>query len=141
MIASRYLTALVLALVVLGPGAAAVAQEQADFRALFFNRLDQDKDGFLLLEDLQRIAAKEFRRIDADGDGTLSLDEYVYGIPSSRQDAIDFFTARFQRSDFNRDGKVDFNEDQAYSVDFVARADADRDGRVSRAEFIAIGGI
>lgn len=118
----------------------ATAQEKADFRTLFFNRLDQNKDGFLLLEDLQRIAGKEFRRIDADRNGQLSLDEYIFGIPSERQDAIDFFTARFERSDFNRDGGVDFSEDQAYCVDFVARADLDGDGRVSKAEFLATGG-
>jgi Ca2+-binding EF-hand superfamily protein len=120
--------------------ATASAQEQPDFRALYFNRLDQNKDGLVSLEDLQRIAAKEFRRIDDDKNGTLSLDEYIFGIPSERQDAIEFFTARFERSDFNDDGQVDFNEDQAYCLDLVARADVNKDGMVSKEEFLAAGG-
>lgn len=119
---------------------AAIAQDKPDFRSLFFNRLDQNKDGVLLLEDLQRIAAKEFRRIDADSSATLSLDEYVFGIPGDRQDAIDFFTTRFQRSDFNQDGQVDFNEDQAYAIDLMARADANKDGQVTKDEFLFVGG-
>lgn len=118
----------------------ATAQDKPDFRALFFNRLDQNKDGVLLLEDLQRIAAKEFRRIDADKSATLSLDEYIFGIPSERQDAIDFFTARFERSDFNDDGQVDFNEDQAYAIDLMGRADANKDSQISKDEFLAVGG-
>lgn len=120
--------------------APAWTQDKPDFRGLYFKRLDQNKDGLLLLEDLQRIGAKEFRRIDDDRNGLLTLDEYVFGIPSDRQDAVDFFTARFQRSDFNGDGKVDFNEDQAYSVDFVTRADANKDGAVSLDEFLAVHG-
>ncbi|WP_374373449.1 EF-hand domain-containing protein [Dongia sp.] len=120
--------------------ASATAQDKPDFRALYFNRLDQNKDGLVSLEDLQRIAAKEFRRVDDNKSSTLSLDEYIFGIPSERQDAIDFFTARFERSDFNNDGQVDFNEDQAYCLDLVARADVNKDGMVSKEEFLAAGG-
>ncbi|MDY0870284.1 EF-hand domain-containing protein [Dongia rigui] len=107
-----------------------------DFRVAYFNRLDQRKTGGFTLQDLQRISAKEFKRIDDNKDGGLSLDEYTFGIPSSRQDAIDFFTARFKRSDYNGDGKVDFTEDQAYCVDLVNLADSNKDGIVTRDEFL-----
>ncbi|MBV5325535.1 MAG: EF-hand domain-containing protein [Rhodospirillaceae bacterium] len=50
---------------------------------------------------------------------------------------MDFFTARFQRSDYNGDGKVDFNEDQAYCIDLVSLADSNKDGIVSKDEFLA----
>lgn len=116
---------------------AAQAQDTPDFRALYFNRLDQKKTGGFTLQDLQRISAKEFKRIDDNKDGGLSLDEYLYGIPSSRQDAIAFFTARFERSDYNGDGKVDFNEDQTYCIDLVALADTNKDGIVTKDEFLA----
>jgi len=115
----------------------AVAQDAPDFRAMYFNRLDQKKTGGFTLQDLQRISAKEFKRIDDNKDGGLSLDEYTFGIPTSRQDAISFFTARFQRSDYNGDGKVDFNEDQAYCIDLVSTADSNKDGIVSKDEFLA----
>lgn len=128
----------VLTAIAAAPLSAAVAQ--SDFRSLYFKRLDQNKDGIVLLEDLQRIAAKEFRRTDENKDGAVTLDEYIFGIPSDRQDAIDFFTARFQRSDFNGDGKVDFNEDQSYCIDFVSRADANKDGGVTLDEFLALNG-
>lgn len=111
--------------------------QSADFRVAYFNRLDQRKTGGFTLQDLQRISAKEFKRIDDNQNGGLSLDEYTYGIPPNRQDAIDFFTARFKASDFNGDGQVDFNEDQAYCVDLVTRADANQDGIVSRDEFLS----
>lgn len=109
-----------------------------DFRAAYFNRLDQRKTGGFTLQDLQRISAKEFKRIDDNKDGTLSLDEYTYGIPTSRQDAISFFTTRFKSSDYNIDNKVDFTEDQAYCIDLVNRADSNKDGIVTRDEFLSI---
>lgn len=118
----------------------ALAQTAPDFRAAYFNRLDQRKTGGFTLQDLQRISAKEFKRIDDNKDGGLSLEEYTYGIPPTRQDAIDFFTARFQRSDYDSDGKVDFNEDQAYCVDLVTQADANKDGIVQRDEFMSVTG-
>ena len=116
---------------------AAFAQNAPDFRAAYFNRLDQRKTGGFTLADLQRISGKEFKRIDDNKDGGLSLEEYTYGIPPERQDAIDFFTVRFERSDYNGDGKVDFTEDQAYCVDLVTQADANKDGIVSRDEFLS----
>lgn len=113
----------------------ALAQAQ-DFRIAYFNRLDQRKTGGFTLQDLQRISAKEYKRIDDNKDGTLSLDEYVYGIPSDRQDVIDFFTTRFTRSDYNGDKKVDFTEDQAYCVDFITQTDSNKDGIITRDEFL-----
>ena len=132
----KYLLPAALAAVI--SASAVQAQDVSDFRALYFNRLDQKKSGGFTLQDLQRIFAKEFKRIDDNKNGGLSLDEYIYGIPTSRQDAITFFTARFQRSDYNGDGKVDFNEDQAYCLDLMASGDSNKDGIVTKDEFLAV---
>src|SRR5215204_1821819 len=65
----------------------------------YFDRLDQKKQGFFTLADMQRIEGKAFKRIDLDKDGELTLSEFTDGIPSDRQDIIDRFTRRFELAD------------------------------------------
>ena len=117
----------------------AKAQESSDFIALYFDRLDQNGDGAFSSADLQRISAKEFNRTDDNKDGALTLDEYLYGIPAERKDAIDYFTRRFENSDRDDDNRISFAEDQDYCVRLIMIADANHDGLVQRAEFLESG--
>jgi len=62
----------------------ALAQEtDAQSAERYFDRLDQKKQGFFTLADMQRIEGKAFKRIDLDKDGQLTLSEYNFGIPTS----------------------------------------------------------
>ena len=71
----------------------------------YFDRLDQKKQGFFTLADIQRIEGKVFVRTDDNKDGQLTLSEYNYGIPDERQDVIDRFTKRFRLADADTNGR------------------------------------
>ena len=118
----------------------AAAQNVTDAQSAlaYFNRLDQQKKGSFTLADMQRIEGKEFKRIDADHDGKLSLEEYVYGIPADRPDELRRYTRRFHLSDKNQDGFVSYDEDMEFCARVVAFADTNKDGIVTRAEFLSI---
>jgi hypothetical protein len=127
----------VAALAFAGPaGAQSVTDDQSSLA--YFNRLDQQKKGSFTLADMQRIEGKEFKRIDANQDGKLSLDEYVYGIPSDRPDVLRRFTRRFHLSDKNQDGFVSFDEYMEFCARVVTLADTNKDGLVTKDEFMAI---
>jgi hypothetical protein len=124
---------------ILGAGLAAAQSVTDDQSSLaYFNRLDQQKKGSFTLADMQRIEGKEFKRIDADNDGKLSLDEYVYGIPSDRPDVLRRFTRRFHLSDKNQDGFVSYDEYMEFCARVVTLADTNKDGIVTKDEFMAI---
>jgi Ca2+-binding EF-hand superfamily protein len=122
--------------------APAFAQEETDAQSAerYFDRLDQKKQGFFTLADMQRLEGKAFKRTDDDKDGTLTLSEYVYGIPDERQDVIDRFTKRFRLADADTDGHVTMDEYMAFCANVVATADANKDGMVTKDEFVAVAG-
>jgi EF hand len=115
----------------------ASAQEESEFIALYFNRLDQNRDGAFSLDDLLRQSAKEFKRTDDDRDGVLVRDEFLFGIPAEQTDAIDYFNLRFENSDRDGDGTITLVEDRDYCARLVAALDTNGDGLVQRAEFLA----
>lgn len=118
----------------------ALAQSVTDDQSAlaYFNRLDQQKKGSFTLADMQRIEGKEFKRIDADHDGKLSLAEYTYGIPSDRPDVLQRYTRRFHLADKNQDGYVSYDEEMAFCAQVVALADTNKDGIVTKVEFLAL---
>jgi Ca2+-binding EF-hand superfamily protein len=120
-----------------------------------FARFDQDGDGKILLKDLPLPAKTHLSVADANHDGTLTLQEFQAGKQQLRADFE-------KRADTNHDGKVtpeerqavmkahlderfngeDKNHDGALTADEVGkekfehllRADANKDGRVTKAE-------
>jgi len=116
----------------------AVAQEtDAQSAERYFDRLDQKKQGFFTLADMQRVEGKAFKRIDIDKDGELTLSEFTDGIPSDRQDIIDRFTRRFELADADGSGEVPLQEYMDFCARVVAAADTNQDGMVTKEEFIA----
>jgi hypothetical protein len=103
----------------------------------YFDRLDQKKQGFFTLADMQRIESKTFVRIDEDKDGLLTLSEYNFGIPDDRQDVIDRFTRRFRLADADNNGRVTMDEYMTFCERVVAAADTNQDATVTKEEFLA----
>ncbi len=117
----------------------AMSQELTDQQSAerYFERLDQKKQGFFTVADMQRIEAKVFTRTDDNKDGQLTLSEYNYGIPDERQDVIDRFTKRFRMADADTNGRVTMEEYMQFCANVVAAADANQDGMVTKEEFVA----
>jgi Ca2+-binding EF-hand superfamily protein len=123
--------------VLLVSGAALAQETDAQSAERYFDRLDQKKQGFFTLADMQRVEGKAFKRIDIDKDGELTLSEFTDGIPSDRQDIIDRFTRRFELADADDSGEVPLQEYMDFCARVVAAADANQDGMVTKEEFIA----
>lgn len=105
--------------------------------ARYFDRMDQKKQGFFTLADMQRIEGKVFTRTDENKDGEMTLSEYNFGIPDEREDVIDRFTKRFRLADADTNGRVTMEEYMQFCANVVAAADANQDGMVTKDEFIA----
>ena len=119
------------------PALAQQTETDAQSAERYFDRLDQKKQGFFTLADMQRIEGKAFKRTDIDKDGELTLSEFTDGIPSDRQDIIDRFTRRFELADADDSGEVPLEEYMDFCARVVAAADANQDGMVTKEEFIA----
>jgi Ca2+-binding EF-hand superfamily protein len=137
---SRILAAGFLMALAATPASAQEAETDAQSAARYFDRLDQKKQGFFMLSDMQRIEGKVFRRTDDDKDGVLTLSEYVFGIPDEEEEVIDRFTRRFRLADADNNGGILFDEYMDFCARVVAAADANQDGMVTRDEFIAASG-
>jgi Ca2+-binding EF-hand superfamily protein len=122
------------------PAVAQEAESDAESAARYFNRLDQKKQGFFTLADMQRIEAKTFNRTDDDKDGLLTLSEFNFGIPDEERDVIERFTRRFRLADADSDGRITLDEYMAFCAKVVTPADTNQDGMVAEEEFVAAAG-
>ena len=134
----RVRTVLLASLLTALSAAPALAQEtDAESAARYFDRLDQKKQGFFTLADMQRVEGKAFKRIDDNKDGVLTLSEYIFGIPDDKQDVIDRFTRRYRLADADNNGGILFDEYMDFCARVVAAADTNQDGMVTKEEFVA----
>lgn len=129
--------------------------------AHLFERLDTNKDGQLTRAEAEGEAQRLFDRLDANKDGALTRPEADEGLRAVAKEEIE---ARFKALDANGDGRVtaeesklparffdrlDKNDDQAVTLEelqagphlgakgggfMFKKADANGDGKVSRAE-------
>lgn len=119
------------------PAFAQQVETDAQSAERYFQRLDQKKQGFFTLADMQRVEGKAFKRTDDNKDGVLTLSEYIFGIPDDRQDVIDRFTRRYRLADADNNGGILFDEYMDFCARVVAAADANQDGMVTKEEFVA----
>ncbi|WP_342237336.1 hypothetical protein [Inquilinus sp. OTU3971] len=111
--------AIVLAATVLG-GDAGRAQEPGRFADRMFDRIDADRDGVLTRSEVQAARSRMFDRIDTDRDGALIAAEAEAARNQARA-RTDGRSTRFAGMQGER----------------LAALDRNRDGRVSRDEFVA----
>ena len=137
---NRLSAALLGILMIAAPALAQEAETDAQSAERYFDRLDQKKQGFFTLTDMQRIEGKTFKRTDDNKNGELTLSEYNFGIPDEEQATIERFTRRFRLADADTNGRVTMDEYMAFCANVVAAADSNKDGMVTREEFITVSG-
>lgn len=108
-----------------------------------FARLDGNGDGSITREEIVTVRAKVFERLDRNGDGFVDEEE----VDRARQAIIDRATVmearlarRWEKMDADRDGKVSVAEFQRRQVMFEL-ADRDGDGVVTAEELEVVRGV
>lgn len=101
-----------------------------------FKRIDQNDDGVISREEIDRVRGLKFARLDRNSDGVISTDEVI-----ARQDLIQMRSELRQarlaltaaRLDSDADGAITPEEFDGLP-DFFALIDADGDGGISEDE-------
>ena len=119
----------------------AFAQEEPPANSLrWFESFDQNKDGFITPQEMETAGAAEFARIDKDKSGTITIDEYLADSPDASDDETRRIRNRFAVMDRRGDGNGVISPAEFINfgkfVISVADQNGDRDGRMSREEFV-----
>ena len=117
------------------------AQEEPPANSLrWFESFDQNKDGFITPQEMEAAGAAEFARIDKDKSGTITIDEYLADSPDASDDEVRRIRNRFAVMDRRGDGNgvISLAEFLNFGKFVISVADqnGDRDGRMSREEFV-----
>ena len=111
-----------------------------------FDQLDKDKDGRLSADERPQMHGKGHRRGGAHGQGRMRAADTDKDGRISRAEALAAHAKagdRFEQMDFNKDGYIDRADMQARVAqrrgECFGKADTDRNGQLSRAEFDKMG--
>lgn len=101
----------------------------------WFDTMDIDRSGTLTEDELINAQRVLFARSDANQDGEVTVDEYIFGIPSDRSDVRARTIKRFQAIDEDGDEKATEDEFIDFAQRVIAASDSDKNGTTSRDEF------
>jgi Ca2+-binding EF-hand superfamily protein len=116
----------------------------------FFKRLDDNKDGFISLEEHKKVVEHIFKRLDDNKDNIISKDErpkrhknrlMMFGFTAddepTKEAVLEKLTKHHKEADTNNDGKLTRDELQShYKNQRFKRIDANQDGSISKEEFL-----
>lgn len=137
------------------PSPEAVAAMRQRFRDSFLQQYDTNRDGTVTRAEYDPVRDEMFRRTDANKDGSLSEVEYVaeyagrlrlqYGAAREVDDAflrsIVQASRRFESIDRDRNLSISREEYDAVANRTFSRADTNRDGVVTAADWDALPGV
>ena len=138
---SRLAILLAAAFVFVQTSSAVSQQDPAPSSLRWFDSFDQNRDGVLTPEEIESTSTVQFVRIDTDSSGTLTVEEYLAANPDPNDDeevrkTRDRFEVMDRRGDGNGEATpVEFVNFGKFVVE-IADGNGDRDGRLSRQEFI-----
>lgn len=106
-----------------------------DHFAMVWNMFDANKDGKISMDEWHGGWKAILKQADTDNDGTVSKDEAKAYADSIKKPALDAAAAKFAQMDKDKDGDLEMIEWRNAAA-FKA-ADANKDGKVSKDEFLA----
>ena len=120
---------------------AVAPQAEAQRAQRFFERLDRNRDGVVTLGEMRAMRMRRMAAIDANRDGRISRREFMSARPPwARGRPRPLMVRRrariFSRIDADRDGFISPAERRASLKRWFARMDANRNGQLTRREFI-----
>lgn len=100
-------------------------------------KADADRDGFITREEYSLARAAQFERMDRNKDGSVTRADFGR-LARFKPDAVDRLMSVLSAADANQDGRITRAELQAAPMPVFERGDSDGDGRLSRDEVDAI---
>lgn len=101
-------------------------------------RMDLNKDGVLSRDEIKKNASAKAARFDADGNGVVTRAEFVSSKPVPKSEKGTKRRERsFDKLDTGKAGKVATTVIADDIAARVMKADADKDGKITKAEFLA----
>jgi Ca2+-binding EF-hand superfamily protein len=125
--------AAIIAVCLAAVAAAAPAFAEKPPRDPEFERLDLNRDGSIAFEEFVRVSDQRLAGMDRNRDGAIGREEFM---AHHLADARLRLGRLFQRLDRDRDGAIPLARMSKPSRDKLLRYDANRDGRVTREEFL-----
>ncbi|MFA4933035.1 MAG: EF-hand domain-containing protein [Candidatus Omnitrophota bacterium] len=99
-------------------------QDEVDPITLEFQRMDADKDGYIVSEEMRMYEEQRFRELDKDKSGFIDSKE----LSSDK-------TKMYENADTDKDGKITKTESISQFTEYFKQMDKDNDNRITEEEY------